>query len=617
MSQPETIVGIDLGTTYSEVAALSGGRVQVLGPQGARLLPSCVGISPEGQLLVGAPARNQHLIYPERTVRSIKRRMGSDEQVHVGDRTFSPQEISALILRQLAAWAQEALGAPVHRAVVTVPAYFSDAQRNATREAGELAGIEVVRILNEPTAAALAYGSDPDTARTVMVYDLGGGTFDVSIVRTEGDVTEVLASHGNNQLGGDDFDQLIIERLLDAFKAQHGLDLRDEHPAAYSRLWLATEEAKRTLSNEPYARVREDALLTAAGKPLHLDTELSRDDYQHLIRPLVESTLDSVARAIEDAGLHHQDLDAILLVGGSTRTPLVAEILEQRTGIAPRRDMHPDLCVALGAGLLASRLSGQQVDRVLVDVSPFSFGPSYLGERDGQLYEHCYHPVIRRNTPLPVTRSDSYFTVRPYQDSVEILVYQGEDPDALKNILVGQFTVEGLQRREERVEVLCRMQLDLDGILRVSAIEKETGKAKHITISGALEPKSPNALAAARGALDELFRARVRDVDAAVGAEETQHADALDVEGADTGAGEFAPDSGSLAPPSGPPPEVQEALALLERSRALLSTMHDDDKEEAVDLHQQIKAAVAAEDLEALAEAVDALRELLFFVEGR
>ena len=625
MSQPECIVGIDLGTTFSEVAAFSGGRVRVLGPEGGQLLPSCVGFSPDGQLLVGAPARNQHLIYPELTVRSIKRKMGSDEKVRLRDRAFSPQEISALILRQLAAWAEAALGGPVRRAVVTVPAYFSDAQRNATREAGELAGLEVVRILNEPTAAALAYGSDDEAARTVMVYDLGGGTFDVSIVRIERDVTEVLASHGNNQLGGDDFDQLIVERLLEAFKAQHGLDLRDEHPAAYSRLCFAAEEAKKTLSFEPYARVREEALVTAGGKPLHLDLELARADYELLIRPLVESTLDSVSRALGDAALHHAELDAILLVGGSTRTPLVAEVLEQRAGMAPRRDMHPDLCVALGAGLLASRLGGQQVERVLVDVSPFSFGPSYLGDRDGMPYPHCYHPVIRRNTPLPVTRTELYQTAHPYQDIVDVFIYQGEDPDALKNILVGQFTVTGLQRRPEHLEVLCRMQLDLDGILRVSAIEKETGKAKHITIAGALEPKSRAELAAARGTLEDLFRARVIDVDAEVVADEAEAVDSgqrtVDSEEEEVDA-DLSPESAirdpqSAIPASGPPQAVEEALALLERSRGLLNSMHGDDKEEAVDLHEQIQAAVAAGDLAGLARAVEALRELLFFVEGK
>ena len=615
MSDREPVVGIDLGTTNSEVAAFLDGRVQVLGPGDARLLPSCVGISSEGELLVGGAARNQMLIYPERTVRSIKRRMGSEEPVTLGDRTFTPQEVSALILRQLAEWAQARLDRPVGKAVITVPAYFSDAQRNATREAGQLAGLDVVRILNEPTAAALAYGCDEEGGRTVMVYDLGGGTFDVSIVRIERDVTEVLASHGNNRLGGDDFDDLLAERLLEAFREAHGVDLRDAHPAAYARLWMAAEEAKKTLSFEPYARIREEALLTADGRPLHLELELTRDDYEAIIRPLVESTLESVAKALDDATLHHGDLDALLLVGGSTRTPLVARVLEERTGTAPRTDMHPDLCVALGAGLLASRLGGHDVPRVLVDVSPYSFGPSYIAERDGRMYPHCYHPLIKRNTPLPITRTESYWTSYPYQDAVHIHVYQGEDADALRNILVGEFRVSGIKPRREQKEILCRMRLDVDGILHVSAIEKETGKSKHIAITGALEPKTQAELAAARTRLEDLFRSR----------HQAEEAPEADLDEPDAGAAVEAdaarpqPEGADEAPAAEPAEEqaLREAAALLERSRALLGRMHDDDKEEAINFHELIEAAIDTRNLDELADAVGQLRELLFFVEGK
>src|SRR5437016_518072 len=290
----DLIVGIDLGTTNSEIAAFVDGRVRVLGPEDNKMLPSCVGISPDGQLLVGEPARNQQLIYPDRTVRSVKRKMGSMENVVLGEKTFTPQEISALVLRELAERARRELGQPVKRAVITVPAYFSDAQGNGTREAGMIAGLEVVRILNEPTAASLAYGFADGAPHTVMVYDLGGGTFDVSIVTIEGDVTEVLSSHGNNRLGGDDFDDLLAARLEREFEQQHGTQLGEQHRAARARLWWAAETAKKQLSFEPYARVREEALVTQNGKPLHLDLELSREDYEKMLLPLVESTLDSV-----------------------------------------------------------------------------------------------------------------------------------------------------------------------------------------------------------------------------------------------------------------------------------------------------------------------------------
>jgi molecular chaperone DnaK len=297
MSDP--VVGIDLGTTNSEVAAFVDGRVRILGPNAGKMLPSCVGIAPSGELLVGEAALNQQRIYPERTLRSIKRKMGSDETVLLAGKGFSPQEISALILKELVEWARRDLGQPVNRAVITVPAYFSDAQRNATREAGMLAGLEVLRIVNEPTAASLAYGFADGGRHTVMVYDLGGGTFDVSIVTIEGDVTEVLSSHGNNRLGGDDFDDLLAARLERELRDRHGIQLGEEHRAARARLWWAAETAKKQLSFEPYARVREESLVVHRGKPLHLDLELSREEYESMILPLVESTLE---RRFQSAG---------------------------------------------------------------------------------------------------------------------------------------------------------------------------------------------------------------------------------------------------------------------------------------------------------------------------
>ena len=616
----ETVVGIDLGTTNSEIAAMVGDRVQVLGPADGTILPSCVGIAPSGELLVGKPARHQQLLYPERTARSIKRRMGTDTKVTLGERTFTPQEISAVILRALAEMAQRQLGQPVRRAVITVPAYFSDAQRQATREAGELAGLEVARILNEPTAASLAYGYGESGARTVMVYDLGGGTFDVSIVQMEDGVTEVLASHGNNELGGDDFDRLLFDKLVADFDQQHGVALGPG--AARARLLWAVEEAKKRLSYEPYARIREEALVTSDDKALHLDREVSRAEYEALIRPHVESTLVSVTKALEDAGKRALDLDAILLVGGSTRTPLVVRTLHERTGIEPRREVHPDLCVALGAGVLASRIGGRAVERVLVDVSPFSFGPSFLGERGGAPYPHCYRPVIERNTPLPVTRVESYSTAHAYQDEVEIQIYQGEDEDALRNVPVGDFRVVGLVPTDRPNEILCRMSLDIDGILRVAAIEKSTGKSREIVIQHALTPKTPEEVAAARERLRQLFEGSARDDVFEAAPFEEGRSDAEVASEAATGGQEPPPPS---LEGEGPEPSGGEAWAkawdaassLIERSRGQLAQMHDEDREEAIDLHEKIEAASSARDEAALGAAVAQLKELLFFIEGR
>ena len=622
------VVGIDLGTTNSEIAAWVGDRVRVLGPGAMKILPSCVGVSPEGEVLVGEPARNQYLLHPERTARSVKRKMGSGESVTLGEQTFTPQEISALILRTLAGWAQQELGRPAARAVITVPAYFSDAQRQATREAGELAGLEVLRILNEPTAASLDYGygagrTNPTGASTVLIYDLGGGTFDVSLVHLEGNVTEVLASHGNNRLGGDDFDELLVEKLAASFEERHGVDLRSGRPAAWARLVMAAEEAKKKLSDAPYAPVREEHLAEASGVPLHLDLEIARADYEEMIRPLVESTLDSVSRAMDDAGKKAADLDALILVGGATRTPLIARLLEEHVGLVPRQEVHPDLCVALGAGVLATRLAGGAVDRVLVDVSPYSFGPSHIGDLGGRPYAYCYRPLIRRNTPLPATRSESYYTASPYQSAVEIEIFQGDDPDALKNVPVGEFRVEGLTRTPEPSEILCRMSLDLDGILQVAAIEKSTGKSKQITISRALERRSPAEIADARRRLAELHPLDFDEAGSffAAAAEEGWSG------GDEVGGAETAEDADGepFGEPFGEPPSedpvwdkaTRQARRLQDRSRQMLAKMHDDDQEEAIDLSEAIESAIARGDLRAVTAASADLDELLFFVEGK
>jgi len=610
----ETIVGIDLGTTNSEVSAFHNGEVRVLGP-GSRMLPSCVAITPAGALLVGEAARNQQLLYPERTIRSIKRKMGTGETVDLGGRTFTPPEISSLILRELVDWAARDLGQAPKRAVITVPAYFSDTQRNATREAGALAGLEVARILNEPTAGSLAYGSGGAGRYTAMVYDLGGGTFDVSIVTVEGDVTEVLSSHGNNNLGGDDFDDLLAERLMREFLTQHGVDVRKGQPLARARLRWAAEEAKKQLSFEPYVKIREEALMVDGGKPMHLELEISRAEYEEMIKPLVESTLHSVSKALADASLQASALNAILLVGGATRTPLVSRLLQERTGLEPRQDVHPDLCVALGAGVLASRLSGHEIERVLVDVSPFSFGPSFLGERGGMPYPYCYRPLIHRNTPLPVTRTEAYYTSHARQTRVDIQIFQGEDDDALKNIPVGDFRIEGLAPTIEPNEVLCRMSLDIDGILLVTAIEKSTGLSKQVTIQNALQTKSPEEIAAARRKLEEMFQSRREAGQEEDGALPLDDEIEMEPEDPDE---EKPRRSASVIPM----PEEDSAWArqrraaaqLVTRSQGLLERMHGDDREEAIQLHEQI---AMAQDVEAIESAMKALSELLFFVEGR
>jgi molecular chaperone DnaK (HSP70) len=383
------------------------------------------------------------------------------------------------------------------------------------------------------------------------------------------------------------------------------VDVREGQPAAKARLWWAAEEAKKKLSFEPYVKIREEALVSKLFRPLHLEVEISREEYEAMIRPLVESTLDSVSKALQDSGKKPGDLDAILLVGGSTRTPLVSNLLLEKTGLEPRQDVHPDLAVALGAGVMASRLAGRAVERVLVDVSPYSFGVSYLGERDGFSYAHCYKPIIRRNTPLPLTRTEQYMTSHPHQTEVDVEVYQGDDEDALKNILVGDFRIEGLTPMEGPNEILCRMRLDLDGILEVAAVEKLTGKSKHIRIANALRAKSEEEIAAGRKRIQELYQTRGEMADDAWETTEDLEEDVVDA-GARVIEMPAAVNAGGDA----------EIDGLLERSRRLLGAMHAEDREEAIDLHEKIESARASGDAAALQEAAGALKELLFFIEG-
>ena len=411
----EEIVGIDLGTTNSEIALYDGGRPVVLADsEGRMILPSVVGVTEAGELLVGEQARNQLLLYPERTVRSIKRRMGRDETVRMAGRDYTPQEISAIILRRLKEIAEQRLGRQVTKAVITVPAYFSDTQRQATREAGEIAGLDVVRIINEPTAAALVYEAGVNQGKRILVYDLGGGTFDVSVVRIEAGVVEVISSHGNNHLGGDDFDQKIVAHIVEHLKIKQGVDVSDR-PTAMARILRAAEVAKRYLSDHPYARIEEEFIADAEGRPVHLSLELSRDEYEDMITPFIEETLDAVHAALKGADLMASQVEEILLVGGATRTPLVRRRLAEVFGLIPRGEVDADLCVAMGAAIQGAAIAGAEVSAVLVDVTPYTFGTSALSELDGDVYPYCFVPIIAKNTAIPVRKSEVFFTLHDAQ----------------------------------------------------------------------------------------------------------------------------------------------------------------------------------------------------------
>lgn len=576
----DEILGIDLGTTNSEIAIYRDGRPEVLrDDQGRIILPSVVGLTETGELLVGEEARNQLLLYPERTVRSIKRRMGSDAKVRLGEREYTPQEISAIILSRLKEIAQARLGRPIRKAVITVPAYFSDTQRQATREAGEIAGLEVARIINEPTAAALVYEAAQHQGKRILVYDLGGGTFDVSVVRIEQGVVEVISSHGNNHLGGDDFDHKIVEHVLEHLKLKHGVDVADR-PQAMARILRSAEDAKKQLSDHPYARIAEEYLAEHGGQPINLDLELSREEYEDMIAPFIEETLGAIHIALESAGLTSSQVDEILLVGGATWTPLIRRRLVEAFGTQPRGEVDPDLCVAMGAAIQGAAMTGTEVSAVLVDVTPYSFGTSALGELNGELYPYHYVPIIPKNTPIPARLSEVFFTVLDEQTDVDVRIYQGENNDALENIKIGEFRVSGLSREPAGNPVILDLALDRNGILQVSAREKKTGLERRITIDNATSRYDREQLDEARQRIGALF-----------------------------GDQEQAASVGSGA-------ATDSAIdALLARASAKLDETGEEDRTEIIDLIEAIRDARSSGDSAALEDVRSQLQDLLFYLE--
>lgn len=472
----ELIVGIDLGTTNSELALIQDDKIRVVPIHGNPIMPSCVGLDPSGKLIVGQAARNQLISAPDHTVLSIKRKMGEDIKVSLGDRQFSPEEISAFILRELKQEGERELGQPIRKAVITVPAFFNERQRKATQVAGELAGLEVVRIINEPTAAALAYGGGEKDGETMLVYDLGGGTFDVSVVVVEKGVVEVKASHGDVRLGGDDFDDLLIAHAVAAFKQQHNVDLPQD-TKNLRRLKVVMERAKRTLSDEPYVSIREEYL----DGQRHLDLELLRVDYERLILPLLERTLDCCQRALSDAKLLPKDIAKVMLVGGATRTPLVHQLLRDRIGLDPRFEINPDLIVAMGASVQGGVIAGQKRHSILVDITPHTWTTTAITLRDGFEELICV-PVIPRHTPLPASKSEMVFTMYDAQEKTQVEVYQGESDDPGENTFIGDFMIEGLSDEPAGNPIVIHFDLDLNGMLKVTATEKVTGLAKSVTL---------------------------------------------------------------------------------------------------------------------------------------
>ena len=578
----EPIVGIDLGTTNSEVAYILDNNAEIFKDNDNGIMPSCVGLNADDQIIVGIEAKNQAEIFPDRTVLSIKRLMGKEEKVVLGNQSYLPQEISAFILKALKERAEKELNQKISKAVITVPAYFTDAQRQATREAGEIAGLNVVRIINEPTAAALAYETQSSERQNILIYDLGGGTFDVSIVKIESNVVEVLSSTGDNHLGGDDFDNGIMAMLM--YHIQNELKVNIKEPQKLgARLKRAAEAAKIELSSKPYVTIEEDHIGRKSFRDVHLTYELSRDDFENMIDDDISRTMNAVNTALKDANLLPADIDKIILVGGSTRIPKISKMLEEKFTQLPHGEIDPDLCVALGAAIQAGREMGFDQSSILLDITPYTFGTSALGTLNGQPTHTLFVPLIRKNTKLPANKSEVFYTMFDGQEAAEIKVYQGENPNALDNVLINKYMFRLSNDTPSGSPIVLNYDLDINGILKMEAVEKQSGRKINAVIENAFASFSEEQISKSKRKIDEVW-----------GSEDTEDSE-------DTSDSSF----------DKLPHDLKQ---IIQQAQAKLKDASEDDRDDIIDIIEDIKDAALQNDMKRANECKKELEEILFYI---
>jgi molecular chaperone DnaK len=604
-SNSSPIIGIDLGTTNSVVAAIVEGQPQVLTERGEAILPSVVGLGPAGKMLVGETARNQLAVFPASTVASVKRRMGAMDPIKMGDQTFTPPEISAIILRRLRDRASAVLSTPVTRAVITVPAFFDENQRQATRQAGELAGLTVERIINEPTAATLVYHAGSDHRKHLIVYDFGGGTFDVSVVRIESGVVEVLSSRGDTNLGGDDLDAALLKHVADTFHDQHEIDLRKDAATRW-RLARACEAAKCRLSSEESVTIAEEFITKKDNLPINLEVTVDRNQYQQMIAGMVERTIECVDEAVRESGLNLNGIDDLVLVGGSTRTPLVENRLREEFGLEPSRAVDPDLAVALGAAVQAAMISGETVGPVLVDVVTHTLGIEAMTGMDWSGPTLITSPIIHRGSALPASYEQAYSAVHDEQENAMIHVLQGEHEQVDRNHSIGQFKLRLKDPSGERAKINVRFDLSLSGTLKVTARQVGNDKAEELTINNALNQFQAEHAQEAAERLDQMFDAAddvsVDDNDRSLRIRPDEAHDTI-----------LAPQE-TVTDARDEEDEFADARTMLRKAQTVAAKVSGEDAEDLVSLAERLEQAIGEGDHHSVAELCDELDDVLFYV---